>query len=310
LLDDYDNNDEATTTITNGRIIDPTIQYEFDIAIRKMKDKKFVTKLKLSNNDKLLLYGLYKQVVVGDAPSEMLSTNGNKKWNIIEENAKYQAWNKNRGMSTEAAAFHYITAIEHFESITADWERCDSDSDDDEDDNDGEKDPMGPGAVSRPVMKEFENNDTFDDDDNNGCKTIESQFFRAASNDDIETIRKLLSTTSDINDNNESSTTTIIDINYRDPMGQTALHIAADKGCFNIIQLLIQEYGADVNATDDDGISVLQTAVIAGHVTICQWLLENTNANPDQPDTDGDTPRTSAEDNDTIKELFNKFPPK
>ena len=60
---DNDDDDEAITTKRiigrDGNAIDPTIQYEFDIAVRKMKDKNFVTKLKLSNQDKLLLYGLY-----------------------------------------------------------------------------------------------------------------------------------------------------------------------------------------------------------------------------------------------------------
>lgn len=96
-------------------------------------------------------------------------------------------------------------------------------------------------------------------------------------------------------------------IHYRDELGQTALHIAADRGCQRAVSWLL-EYGADLHAADHDGISVLQAAVIAGNVAICQTLLRY-GANPDQPDRDGDTARLCAMDDDCrhLRNLFWDF---
>jgi acyl-CoA-binding protein len=325
-------NDSSTDKVI-GLITDETTKEKFGIAVEKMRSKSFVQKLHLSNPDKLMIYGLYKQVLNGDAPIAMPSMLENGKWNIVEEHAKYEAWVKVRGMSTDLAALHYVAAVEHFESLTSDWLRSDGDEDDDYD-SDAEHDKYidncgmaGPGVVSRPVAvfddeddDEDVNNpkkDKFDLVDNDGTASLASQLLRAASQNSVDEIRRLLAaasssspTTSQETANITNTTTNItasvpVDVNtISDPSGQTALHIAADKGCLSAVQVLVQEYQADVNVTDTDGISVLQTAVIAGHYDLCEWLLNNTNVNPDQPDNDGDTPRLCSQDDPKIMSLF------
>jgi len=92
------------------------------------------------------------------------------------------------------------------------------------------------------------------------------------------------------------------DPNELDPCGQTALHLAADAGNPEAIQILVR-FGANIHAADHDGISVLQAAVIAGDVETCR-LLCVLGANPDQPDSDGDTPRGCAQDDPILKDLL------
>ena len=109
-------------------------------------------------------------------------------------------------------------------------------------------------------------------------------------------------------DNNHSSLQTYIlnypsiDMNACDDNGQTALHLAADKGYHTIVQLLLQS-GADVNAADISGISVLEAAVIGGKIDVVKLLLE-AGADPDQEDMDGESPRSCAEDDEEEMQLL------
>jgi acyl-CoA-binding protein len=261
------------------QLLPKPLRQELEDAIRNIRLIGF--KMKLSNQDKCILYGLYKQIIEGDAPRTLPKL---ESWNILKESMKYNAWCQYRGRSCHDATIHYIAFVRHLESLS-DWEKLDHDDDNDDEDEDG---VIGSVAVSRPIdsIIPFDVNDHYDDIVD-GTTSIGSQLLKAASENDVMTTRTILQ-----NDPNL--------INHTDPTGQTALHIAADKGCLDVIQSLIEEYNADVDVMDEDGISVLQTAVVANHFQICQWLLQNTNANPDQPDHDGDTPRTCAQDSDPI----------
>eukprot|EP00551_Chaetoceros_affinis_P016128 CAMPEP_0203712736 /NCGR_PEP_ID=MMETSP0091-20130426/70193_1 /ASSEMBLY_ACC=CAM_ASM_001089 /TAXON_ID=426623 /ORGANISM="Chaetoceros affinis, Strain CCMP159" /LENGTH=461 /DNA_ID=CAMNT_0050590725 /DNA_START=36 /DNA_END=1422 /DNA_ORIENTATION=+ len=84
-----------------------------------------------------------------------------------------------------------------------------------------------------------------------------------------------------------------VDVNGRDESGQTALHLTADKGYIDCVNLLLSN-GADPNAADESGISVLETAVFGGCVKVVEALLE-AGSDPDQEDMDGETPRSCAE---------------
>lgn len=55
-----------------------------------------------SDDQKLFMYGLYKQGTVGDAPE------CNKKVSVIEK-YKHNAWQNNRGMSSETARKKYVS---------------------------------------------------------------------------------------------------------------------------------------------------------------------------------------------------------
>jgi acyl-CoA-binding protein len=264
-----------------------TLTNQFKKAAEQMRLRSFASGINLKSHDKLILYGLYKQVTVGDAPHTMPKP---KTWNIMEETAKYMAWCKLRSMPREAAALNYIEMVESFKDIM-DWEKQDDEYDDD--DNDDVGNGMGPGAVSRPVELLSENDHYDDAVGADGNSSDESQLLRAASENDIRTIHRIL-----------QQSNSVVTVDHADPTGQTALHLAADKGSLDAVQVLIEQYHANVNSVDKDGISILQAAVIAGRVTVCEWLLQNTDVNPDQADNDGDTPRSCAQDDEAMLQLF------
>jgi diazepam-binding inhibitor (GABA receptor modulating acyl-CoA-binding protein) len=74
---------------------------QFNNSAENVKNLSFV-----SDDNKLKLYGLYKQSTIGDInttrPSGMFN---------IKEKAKYDAWNENKGMSKEKAMNEYISLV-------------------------------------------------------------------------------------------------------------------------------------------------------------------------------------------------------
>ena len=59
-----------------------------------------------TNEEKLLVYGLYKQAIEGDNTKD-------EPWSIqIEAKAKWVSWEKNRGMNEEEAKTEYINLVE------------------------------------------------------------------------------------------------------------------------------------------------------------------------------------------------------
>jgi len=63
--------------------------------------------------DRLESYGLFKQATVGDASSE------SKPWSIqVEERAKWEAWNKYRGMPRGEAMAKYVL---HTDRVDSSW---------------------------------------------------------------------------------------------------------------------------------------------------------------------------------------------
>lgn len=75
-----------------------TIKAQFDLTSETVKLCKSV-----SDEEKLSLYGLYKQINDGDCkksePSKLFNYTENLKWN---------AWNKNKGMTKEEAMKKYV----------------------------------------------------------------------------------------------------------------------------------------------------------------------------------------------------------
>ena len=58
-----------------------------------------------TNEEKLNLYGLYKQAIIGDI-------NISQPWAVqLEANAKWTAWNKNQGMNSNSAKEKYIDFV-------------------------------------------------------------------------------------------------------------------------------------------------------------------------------------------------------
>jgi acyl-CoA-binding protein len=237
--------------------------------INNMDDDQVV----MTPGDKLMLYGLYKQILGGDAPEQLPHKMG-----FLSEHYKLSSWQKMHGMPMDVAIQHYIDAVNHFTS---------NGSNDEEEEND-DVGGLGPAAVSVPAVEE---NGGYSDDG-----SVEAHLLRAAGENDVTALHKLLELP-DVN------------VDYADESGQTALHLAADKNAVKAMEMLIAA-GCNVNAADGDGISVLQAAVIAGHVEICRILLQ-AGANPDQADADGDTPRSCAcdcddGDEDMMSLFFNR----
>jgi acyl-CoA-binding protein len=261
------------TTLIN----DETLWQSFEDAAAAIRTVK-----NLHNGDQLILYGLYKQVVVGDAPNDRLEKKyiSSSTLNIMAEQAKFAAWADLRGMAPIVALRHYVAAVAEFmkEAPTTGTAEADDDDISSSADGGGDDYGLGPGfaAVSRPVDLQYA--DPHVNDGSLGSLLLQHATDHAA-------LQKLLSS---------SSGTTETSINHADSSGQTALHLAADAGNLSCVKLLV-EHGANVNAADRDGISILQAAVIAGHADTVIYLLQK-GADPDQADRDGDTPRSCAVD--------------
>ena len=78
------------------------------------------------------------------------------------------------------------------------------------------------------------------------------------------------------------------DINVRDGVGQTALHIAAYKGTPEIVDLLIDS-GANIDAEDNRGGKPIHWAAIKGSIDNVEVLIKR-GAKLNVRDKNGDTP--------------------
>ena len=255
--------------------------------------------LSLDQNDQLMVYGLYKQSIIGN-----VNISAPNRLNMVAR-AKYDAWGKFNGMPQHFAMMKYVEIVEHFTIENAG------------------KDPSSSatGAEGR-ILDMMDDSDIIYDDDHssvdlsesneddnealdlghdsmmmgsrqstlggNADETSELKFHKkmsimeAAGTGDATILRQAIENGNDVNEEDEN--------------GQTALHMAADKGDVECIALLLDK-GADPNATDKEGISILEAAVIGGCVGAVKLLLA-VGADPDHEDMDGDTPRSCAEDDD------------
>ncbi|XP_019858662.1 PREDICTED: transient receptor potential cation channel subfamily A member 1 homolog [Amphimedon queenslandica] len=66
-----------------------------------------------------------------------------------------------------------------------------------------------------------------------------------------------------------------VNINHTNLENRTALHIACDEGCKEIVELLLKHNGVDINITDKDSNTPLISACIKGHTEIVKLLLKH-----------------------------------
>ena len=176
-------------------------------------------------------------------------------WSVsVSDQSKHHAWSQYRNMASDTARQLYVAKAHELLAKGGSGTKADSGA------------MGGVGVSSMPLAPA-----AVDEHD----MTVEERLFAAAGDNDVVKLGAILKTG--------------IDVNVTDDGGQTALHMAADAGANETLELLLK-HGADEKAADHYGISVLQAAVIAGHVSITDKLLK-AGADPDQPDDDGDTPR-------------------
>lgn len=253
--------------------LNDTASSKIDKELKQIFDQccKDATQLtNVTNGDRLVLYGLYKQATAGDAPEEKPSMLQ------VVARAKHNSWSNFHGMPQHEAMAYYIKAVKEFgdgNSIPNEEEDLQLPS-------------SGLGLKPSQLIDNAE-------DETNDDGSLEAKLLKAASSKNLTLMKELI----------EQG----VDFNHADDNGETALHLCADRGMVDGVAYLLQ-LGADPNVADNDGISVLQAAVIAGHFLVCKILLEK-GADPDQKDDDGDSPRSCAEDDDNarIKELFSKL---
>lgn len=77
-----------------------------------------------------------------------------------------------------------------------------------------------------------------------------------------------------------------VNVNAETDQGETPLHLASDKGLFNIVKLLVA-YGAEIDAVDANGYTPLYLAARRGHIEIFRYLLVEAKANPELATTKG-----------------------
>jgi acyl-CoA-binding protein len=76
------------------------LDYKFNKYLLKVKELKYI-----SDENKLFLYGNYKQAIEGD-----INIKKPPFYNIVET-AKWNAWNSKKGLSREKAIRNYINRV-------------------------------------------------------------------------------------------------------------------------------------------------------------------------------------------------------
>ena len=199
----------------------------------------------MSYVERLGLYALYQQVVVGDAPTKLPP--GGRWTHLLSDRLRYTAWTKLRGMKTETAIGLYTLAVSKASGGM-----------------------MGPKTVSRPQMMAAPSEDT-----NN--TSLEGQLLQAASMNDRERVSQLLNDNATINISYQDSTgqtalllaantgsvelvrlllehargKSLLDITDQD--GISVLQTAVAAGHVDVCRVLLTEYGADPDQEDNDG---------------------------------------------------------
>jgi acyl-CoA-binding protein len=175
------------------------------------------TKLKLTNDQKLSFYALFKQATIGpcNIPKPSLLN--------MYDRAKWNAWNDLKKMSKDEAITRYVKELE---KVVPSWREQSGavlETGSDEESSGG----GGGGLVaaqSRPVFEA-------EADLLPSQQTIHTH----AQAGDVSEVKKA------IKDGKSS-------VNAKDEEGRTALHWAVDRSHEELVRVLLKELGADVNA--------------------------------------------------------------
>ncbi|KAI8141996.1 acyl CoA binding protein-domain-containing protein [Fennellomyces sp. T-0311] len=167
----------------------------------------------LSNDQKLKVYGLFKQATVGDCNTSRPSL-----FEFVGR-AKWDAWNALRGMSSDDAKQGYVELVESFQvgwSRQGEYEQKDKDT---------PKEQSGKAVAVSQMAYDGPTEDTHD-------------LFGLARQNDLNGIRDRVTKHQD-------------PVDSKDEDGLTALHHACDRGHVQAVKLLL-ELGANINAKTNE----------------------------------------------------------
>ena len=194
----------------------------------------------LDDEQRLQLYGLYKQSTIGDVntPKPMpLDMVGAAKWN---------AWKSFEGFPKSAAAKAYVYLVET--SSEGDTEKDKATARGDENIFASFGAMMGVGGMQ------------YGEDIAENKWTDEQKIFRAVTEGEVDDLESLLKEN--------------VDVNSRDQEGMTPLHYATDRSFVEVATLLIK-YNADIDVQDQQGETPLMLAVMCEHEDMVKLLIKH-----------------------------------
>ncbi|PFH35805.1 ankyrin repeat-containing protein [Besnoitia besnoiti] len=202
--------------------------------------------------DQLHLYGLYKQAHVGDCADAEPS--------MVElaRHAKWEAWRRCLGMTMDQAREDYTNTVnQHRAAAASKISTIQTNV------------AAGSAPMGRPQssLRHVEQRDDSE-------LSQAGLFFRHAANGDITSLVEDL-----------GKDPALVKARNEDDM--TALHLAADRGHIEVVDLLLKN-GADVNAQDNSGETPLHVAVVAENLAVVSLLLRG-NADVLLQTHDGET---------------------
>ncbi|XP_003385934.1 PREDICTED: acyl-CoA-binding domain-containing protein 1-like [Amphimedon queenslandica] len=236
----------------------------FQRAAERMRSN---TNLQLSDEQRLELYGYYKQATEGPCTSRkpgFFDFTGKAKW---------EAWNKLGTLSSSKAKEQYVRLVD---GIDPRWR--DSDKDEEKSHSSGNRSNLAGPVVSRMAVKEGEEDKLTE---------LQKKIIDWSTEGNVERVKECIA-------NGESTET-------KDENGMTPLHWACDRGYIDIVECLIQN-GADVQAKDNDEQTPLHYATSCGHRDVALFLIKS-GANVTAIDNTGQSPVDVCEQN--IKDIFN-----
>ena len=238
---------------------------EFEFACETAK------RLQLDDEQRLQLYGLYKQATVGDINTSKpmaLDMVGSAKWN---------SWKSFEGFPKKAAAQAYVYLVEG-ESASA----SQGDSERDKAVARGEEDVFTSlGAMMGINHVKYGGNTSGDE------WTSDQKIFHAVTDGTLEQLEALLKDT--------------VDVNSRDQEGMTPLHYAVDRCLVEAVSLLI-EHKADLDAQNKEGETPLMMAVTCEHENMVKLLIES-GAKKEIKNNDGSSAADMCE-NDELRSIL------
>ena len=248
---------------------------DLDAAFDRAAKTVASTNRKLTNDQKLRVYALFKQSTVG--------ANDARKPRLLEgmaKHAKWSAWNELGDLTRDEAKAAYVDLVTQ---LCGNGNERGNESDDvfeDADEDGGDDGGLGGPVFSKPQMP-------FDLDNQSrgaeGGAEGGAEPIGGSMDTMLEACRR-----GDVAALQRAASFGPLDLSRKDECGRTALHWAADGGHVDVAIALIK-MGAHVDAVDDDGQTALHYAATCERAETCRLLLES-GADPDLPDADGDTP--------------------